>query len=462
MTERQSRDRSRVTLIYDTGAREDDALERFQWVLPAVFLAASLILFLSVTGWYSPFLPVLIFAGVVVAPLSLVLLWKAGPGRRRYVVVTVAVLASFGVPLLAWSAGPYRAVVMWSAGDLIPRQARVKALGDQNETVAFLACEQLLTTSEQLGERGIRTALEYRPEVARRCLGSVREVRPERTLALSRDLHRQWFAGWMGDAMPEDISCEAAQVYVETAAMHGSEGVPELLLCSLAAPSERIRGCCGEALSGFAEDEAIVSLDPGLMTADLKGDLFRHLVRAVDVPASTLMGREPLLEDLSWSPSQLFHWTVHLGCDALQSTDETDGIALSLSRSIDTQCGLDVGDPLFSFSARNFVRRTCEEVVESPREEVNVMEWCEAARVANGETVLETARFIVEKARNVHQFEGLDGAIDRGDQRRRREAQALAEEEALFMERARNPDPADLDLRSDDLSEHMNRLRESR
>ncbi len=423
--------RRRATLIYDTGVREDDALSRFQWVIPSVFLVSGLVLMIAILEWFAPQLPVLVFLGVVLVPVGLVLLVKSQRARPRSLLAAVLLVSLFGLPLMAWNVGAYRAATVFVVGDLLSTESLLRASQDRSDAVARLACERALMGEGRDVERRMRGILEYRPSVATRCLLSVEEEKPDLALRIARHLSRHWYEGWMsGEILPEDIGCEAADAFAQTAVLHQSQGTPELLRCSLSASTPEFAECCGRALSEHADDGAILAVNPHLWNEELKVPLFRRLIEAVDLPAATLMGTDPVNESLSWTPADLFHWTTHLGCHLMDEHHQVDAIAAHLSGSIETQCGLEVSDPLYAFSSVRFIRRTCEEAVQfDAGGRVDVVEWCEAARDATGVTVVEAAIAAVGRAQNAFGIDELERSISRGSdvvrtEERRREAQA--------------------------------------
>ena len=423
--------RRRATLIYDTGAREDDALSRFQWVIPSVFLVSALVLMIATLEWFAPQLPILVFLGVVLVPVGLVLLVKSQGARPRSLAAAVVLVAVFGLPLMAWNVGAYRAATVFVMGDLLSTESLLRASQDRSDLVARLACERALMGEGRDVERRMRGILEYRPSVATRCLLSVEEEKPDLALRVARHLNRHWYEGWMsGEILPEEIGCEAAHAFAQTAVLHQSQGTPELLRCSLSASTPEFAECCGRALSEQADEAAILAVEPHRWSEDLKVPLFRRLIEAVDLPAATLMGTDPVNASLSWTPADLFHWTTHLGCHLMEEHHQVDAIAAHLSGSIETQCGLEVTDPLYSFSSVRFIRRTCEEAVQFDTDRrVDVVEWCEAAREATGVTVVEAAMSAVQRAQNAYGIDELERSISRGGQvvraqERRRKAQA--------------------------------------
>lgn len=412
-----------VTLIYDTGAREDDALERFQWVLPAIFLASSFLLLLATLQWQAPHFPVLVFVGVVLIPMGLVLRWKVGSGPVKKLAAPLGAVALFGLPLLAWNVGLYRALPLFFAGDLLPVTTLMMASGDRSDQVASIACQRVFdaTAGDLETERKMRALLEARPAVARRCLDKIEERHPQVALSVARHLHNSWYDGWMsGEEMTDQVGCAAAEAYGSTASLHGQEGFSRLLMCSLGAANEEVSTCCAKALSEHATREDILRVTPQAWEKGHREALFLALVEAVDLPAATLMDTKPVSESLQWTPADLFHWTTHVGCHLLEEGSYAETIALRLSRSIKTQCGLDVDDPLFSFAALRFVRQTCEGAltVDESRA-VDVVQWCDAARGATRETAVAAAQFVVARGRHAFLVSGLEGSIARGHAHRR-------------------------------------------
>lgn len=441
MSSEERRTKRRATLVYDTGVREDDALERFQWVLPGVFLASALILTFTIVEWFVPHFPLLIFVAVVLIPMTLVLMWKAQTGDPRKVGLAVALVASFGLPLLGWNLGPYRAAALWTLGDYLPDESIMSAMADRSDRVTAMACERLLLSPRSGEWEGrVRAVLQVRPAVAGRCLGAVREEAPEISREIARYLSRQWFAEWMeGGVLPEETGCEAAKTYGATAELLGGEGVAELLMCSLGARTEEYKSCCGQALSESAQGRSRLAVNPGRLGSAMRESLFLELIEAVDLPAAVLMSAEPYDQSLAWTPAELFHWTTHLGCHLLDENRNADGVARLLSRSMERHCGLDIDDPLTSLVTVNHVRRTCSEALSRGEErQVDIVEWCDAARNATSEAAMEAARFVVSRAVSAFMVEGMDRGISAGNRQVERERRRAREEREEIRERIRS------------------------
>lgn len=418
--------RSRVTLIYDTGEREDDALERLRWVVPAVFLAASLILFFAVLEWFAPLTPILLFLGAVLVPVGGYVVWHTRGARPVDQAAAVALLATFGIPLLAWAAEPYRVAVIWAAGDLIPLEAMLVAAEDGADGVASRACHRVLASDQPHRVDRMRGALVDRPVVAMECLESLEDPQRGELVRISRHLRETWYAGWMGqgDRADADQICAEAAAYPRLADLHGADGRPTLLMCALGAPNEEAARCCGQTLSEHIEGQDRLAVKPNAWPEALQESLFLALAEAVDLPAATLLSEEAVDGALRWAPGDLFHWTSHLGCHLMAEHEAPDFIARTLSTTIDTQCGLDVDDPLFSFAAVNFVNRTCAGALSPGRStRVDVVQWCDAAREANRETAVESARFLVTRALSAYGVEDLDRSIRMGSAAMRRQAE---------------------------------------
>lgn len=426
------RRRAGVTLIHDTGEREDDALSRLQWVLPAVFLATALIMFLAVMEWLSPELPAMLFAGLVWVPVGLFLAWKVGVAKLKNLLLPMALLAMFGLPPVAWNVGHYRAAALWVVSDMTPLDISADAAADRSDRVVSLACERVLLRGELRSTQWMQTVLLERPEVASMCLAAIQDEERAVTVSIARHLQQAWYHGWMehedAHEMDDELGCLAADEYLEVGALYGNQGVPELLMCSLGAEREAFASCCGQALSSQTGEEEILSVSPQQWLQPLEVPLFLALTQSVDLPAQTLMAAEPVAGALDWTPADLFHWTTHLGCHLMEVHDQRNAIARQLSKTINTQCGLDVEDPLFSFAAVQFIEHTCGGIGAHERERVDVVEWCDVAREANRETAVDAAKFIVYGARRNYGIDEMEQALHTGFSL----AQRASEYDALF------------------------------
>lgn len=447
------RKRRRVTLMYDTGAREDDALESFRWVLPGVLVVTGLIWMFTLLGWYVPHFPMLIFGAVVLVPMSMMLVWQSESKDPRNWGLAIGLVMSFGLPLVAWNVGLYRAMALFTMGDFLPDESAVAAMADRNDRVTAMACTRLMQgASYEVWEGRIQAVLEVRPEVAGRCLDSVQEQHPGRTQAMARYLNRQWFTEWMeGGVLPEETGCAAAEVYADTAGILGGQGVTELLLCSLDASSPGYQRCCGEALSRVADTpEKVLSVNPARMGLEMREALFEQLVKAVNVPVAVLMSEDAYREGLRWTAADLFHWNAHLGCDLLDQSNRQETVARRLSTSLEKQCGFAIDDPLTSSVGVNFVRHTCQGAIKGRGERVDLVEWCDAAREARSASAIEAAEVMVSRAINAFGAERMEAGIGSGNQRRRQEQ--IQEEEARreVMETIRRGAQGEFSLEFDD------------
>ncbi len=407
------------TLIYETGEREDDALSRLQWVVPVVFLATTLIMFIAVMEWLSPVLPLMLFVGLVWVPVGLALVWKVGRGKGKSLLWTLAVLGMFGLPPLAWNSGHYRAAAFWVVSDMTPFDVSAQAAADRSDLVVSLACERVLLRGELRSTQWMQGVLAEQPEVAAMCLPAIYDDERATTVSIARHLQQTWYRGWLDQedarGMDPELGCAAAKRYMDIGALYANQGVPELLMCSLGAEREEFSTCCAQALSAHTGEEEILRVSPEQWIGSLEVvQLFLALTRAVDLPAQTLMAAEPVDGELDWTPADLFHWTTHLGCHLMEVHDQPDAIARQLSKTIDTQCGLDVEDPLFSFAAVQFVERTCAGVDADERQRVDVVEWCEVAREANRGTAVDAAKFLVYRARRNYGLDGMEQALRTG------------------------------------------------
>lgn len=460
MTE-ERRNRRQVTLMYDTGAREDDALFSFRWVLPAVLLLTSFIFLFTLTGWYVPHFPVLIFGAVVLVPLSLAIVWRADRREVGPLLVAIAMVGSFGLPLLAWNIGPYRAAALFVIGDYLPEQSLMAAMTDRNDRVSAMACSRLML-SDQVSqwENRVRGVLQSRPETARRCLQSIDAEHQRRAEAMARYLNREWFSEWMeGGVLPEARACAAAQVFAETSTYEGGEGINELLLCALGSPNRAYQQCCGEALSQRASgQEDRRSLNPARMTRDRREQLFTELIRAVDVPAAVLLNPGPFREDLQWSAGDLFHWATGLGCYLLDDSSRPESIARQLSLSLEEQCGLEIDDPLTSSAGIAFVRATCAEALESQDGRVDIVEWCDAARGATAEATMNAARFVIAQAVAAYGIDAMERGIGQGSTVVRRQAREEVEDRQQVEETIRRGTQGEFQLEMHEGAEGLRNL----
>lgn len=437
-----------VTLIYDTGAREDDALERFQWVFPAVFLASGFALLIAILQWLAPHFPMLVFVGVIFIPMALVLRWKMSAAPIKQLATPLGAVALFIMPLAAWNIGFYRAIPLFVAGDLLPVETLIMASGDRSDQVATLGCQRVFESAagDRAVEEKMRNLLVTRPAVAQRCLERIEENHPQVAQSVARHLHQIWYEGWMsGETVAAQMGCAAAEAYASTANLHGQQGFSKLLMCALGAPNEEFSACCGQALSNHATREDILRVNPAAWEQNHREQLFLELVEAVDLPAATLMDTKPVSESLQWTPADLFHWTTHVGCHLLVEGTYADSVARRLSSSIKTQCGLDVEDPVFSFAALAFVRQTCDGALQADETRaVDVVQWCDAARSATRDTAVAAAKFIVARGHHAYLISGLDGSIIKGHARQmaKQSAEAANREQAhqLIMEAQTNPD----------------------
>ncbi|RVU44878.1 hypothetical protein EA187_10095 [Lujinxingia sediminis] len=417
----QRKDRSRrvnVTLMYDTGARPDDAWKSGRWIIPAALSGAMLVALFTVSEWLAPSVPVMAYLLLVALPVLVV----AGAQQRvrefkKMLPVTLVVM-SFGIPFLAWNAGPYRALMMMFSGDLLGIDALVRGSSDRSEQVATHACTAILEGSSELVKSRLQPVLVLRPTVASSCLEQAEGAHPEMVLSLGRYLHEQWYQGWMSpEVVSEKASCEAADAFASIARVSRSPARPHLLSCALGSGHPGVAGCCAQAVSAESIDR--VEID-GAIEPQVAEGLFELLAEAVDVPAATLMSPGPFSETLSWEAADLFHWTTRLGCELVGSNRRPEAIAEVLSRSVQTQCGLEIDSPLYSYAGVAMIGRTCEGVADTaPGERVDVVPWCESAREAVRQSVIDNAMFAVNKARTAYLVDGLGGSIVRGDARRK-------------------------------------------
>ena len=392
-----------ATLIYDTGERADDALSRLAWMVPGAFIASSLILFFAITEWFSPALPILLFAALVWLPAAGLLIWKKHHRGLRPVMMALLLLATFGLPLMAWNIPAYRAAALWVVAELTPFEPAMAAADDGADLVASIACEEVLAANRIGRTERMRSVLEQRPEMAVRCLKNIEEDAQTSAIHLARHLRETWYNGWMGEeALDEELGCRGAEQFAALGKLYDDRGTPELLMCALGSPNPTFSTCCAEALSAGSDEAKIHDVRPDHWRQGLDEPLFVELTAAVDLPAHTLMAADPVNESLQWTPADLFHWTTHLGCHMLSHNERPEAIARQLSSTMDTQCGLDVDDPLFSFAAVRFVERTCAGVDSGDGTRVDVVEWCDVAREANRDTVVDAAKFLVMRATGAH------------------------------------------------------------
>ncbi|TXD34678.1 hypothetical protein FRC96_13785 [Lujinxingia vulgaris] len=417
----QGRDRSRrvnVTLMYDTGARPDDAWKSGRWIVPAALSGAMLVALFTVTEWLAPSVPVMAYLLLVALPVLVVAAAQQRVRSLKKMLPVTLVVMSFGLPFLAWNAGPYRALMMMFSGDLLGVDALVRGSSDRSERVATRACTAMLEGSSELVKSRLQPVLALRPAVADSCLAQAAEKHPQIVLSMGRYLHEQWYQGWMSpEVISEEVSCEAADAFGTIAAVSRSPARPHLLSCALGSSHPGVAGCCAQAVSAEGIDRVAVD---ATMEPEIAEDLFERLSEAVDVPAATLMSPGPYSETLSWEAADLFHWTTRLGCELIGSHRRPEAIAEALSRSVQTQCGLEIDSPLYSYAGVAMIERTCEGVASTAQgERVDVVPWCESAREAVRQSVIDNAMFAVNKARTAYLVDGLGGSIVRGDARRR-------------------------------------------
>ncbi|TXD38227.1 hypothetical protein FRC98_04840 [Lujinxingia vulgaris] len=417
----QGRDRSRrvnVTLMYDTGARPDDAWKSGRWIVPAALSGAMLVALFTVTEWLAPSVPMMAYVLLVALPVLVVAAAQQRVRELKKMLPVTLVVLSFGLPFVAWNIGPYRALMMAFSGDLLSVDALVRGSSDRSESVATRACTAMLEGSSELVKSRLQPVLALRPAVAASCLEQAEEKHPQMVVSLGRYLHEQWYQGWMGpEVISEKVSCEAADAFGTIARVSHSPARPQLLGCALGSVHAGVAGCCAQAVSAEGVDRVDVDL---AMEPEAAEELFEFLAEAVDVPAATLMSPGPYSETLSWEAADLFHWTTRLGCELVQSHRRPDAIAEVLSTIVQTQCGLEIDSPLYSYAGVAMIERTCEGVAGVAQgERVDVVPWCESAREAVRQSVIDNAMFAVNKARTAYLVEGLGGSIVRGDARRR-------------------------------------------
>ncbi len=422
--------RSGATLIYDTGERDDDALERMQWVLPVAFLGALLVLFFAVMEWFRPHVPVMLFAAIVWLPLGAFMLWRAGIAKWKQVMLAMVAMATFAAPLLAWNAGLYRATAFGMVHELTPVDLSLKASDDRSDRVAAMACERMLESQELTKLRRAQNVLQERPEMALQCLDGLDDGGQGAVVRLARHLHVHWYDGWMDPDRPisEDVGCEAARQYQAIGGLYGDQGTPQLLSCTLGSEHEHFARCCGQALGGIEDPSSAVA--PQHWIHDLEEPLFELLVQKADLPAQRLLSEESVVDALDWAPRELFHWKTQLGCYLTSEKTHSEPIARQLSRSIETQCGLEIDDPLYSRAGVRFVESTCKEAVSSEERQqtVDVVEWCDAARTANLDYAVDSAKFLVHRAQRAYGVDLLEEIMTQGS-----DLQAgLADEQSRF------------------------------
>lgn len=410
---------SRVTLIYDTGERDDDALKRYRWVIPLSFLGATVVLFLAIMEWMRPYAPMLLFAATVVLPVALYLLWSLGVRRWRSAAVVTGVVALFGLPLVAWNLGVYRAMVYVSAGEMTPVDLSMDASDDRSDRVAALACEDLLSSGELARLQRAQGILETRPDMASRCLEGLDDGGRGAVVRMARHLHGHWYDEWMEPqgGLETSMACEAAQHFEKIGDLYDADPTPRLLSCALGAADEEVSRCCAQALGEF--DRRSRAVHPERWPGDIEESLFERLLEATDLGADELLSSDPVDSSMEWTAGELFHWKVHIGCQLIKRDIHTEGMARQLWQPMEAQCGLAVDDPLYSFAGVTFVERTCEGAMETSKEAestVDVVQWCDAARTASRQTAVDTAKFAVHRAARAHEVDVLEQWMVRGSE----------------------------------------------
>ncbi|RAL22832.1 hypothetical protein DL240_08030 [Lujinxingia litoralis] len=405
-----------VTLMYDTGARPDDAWASGRWIVPAALSGALVVALFTVSEWLAPTVPLAAYLLLVAAPVLVVAAAQQRVRRLRELAPVALVVLSFALPFVAWNAGPYRMVMMGFSGDFLGVDALVRGVSERSESVASMACDFLMDASNTVVEDRLQPVLALRPGVATRCLERAEERQPQRVIGLGRYLHREWSQGWASpETISVEISCEAADAFEAVSRLSHSPAAPELLGCALGSAEEAVAGCCARALSAPELAAARVEVSNGVHP-DVAEALFERLVEVVDLPAARLMAPGAFSEDLSWEAADLFHWTTRLGCDLVQTHRRPDAIATMLSTSVQTQCGLEIESPLYSYAAVAMIERTCQGAARSAEGgRVDVVPWCEAARESVRQSVIDNAMFAVNKARTAYLTRGLEGAIVQGN-----------------------------------------------
>ncbi len=374
-----------VTPTNDTDQGEDEALEQLDWVVPAVFLGAALILFLAVVGWWAPLVPLLVFVGLVWVPVSATVVWASSDNASpKKLGAAVGILGLFALPLLAWSVDGYRIMMLSVGNNVLQASTAVQAIDDPSEQVALLACEMELESEDSTRHRRLPTALQDRPHIAVECLSSATEENQRAVSRISSDLFDSWYAGWMGESpVDEQIACHHAEYARALGGLVDVDVRPELLMCALEAESETIAACCGETATAYAREEGVENVDPPRWSRPIQEPLFQSLSAVTDVPSSTLASDDPLVDTLGWRPMDLWHWTLELGCYRVVAYHDTDGAGVPLAELTDRQCDTDGGDPRHSSSERSILRRSCGQVREIDSR-LDVDRWCE---ISEGERV---------------------------------------------------------------------------
>src|SRR5690554_1382256 len=111
----QDRDRSRrvnVTLMYDTGARPDDAWKSGRWIIPAALSGALIVALFTISEWLAPTVPLAAYLLLVALPVLVVAAAQRRTRRIKELLPVALVVLSFSMPFVAWNASPYRALMM--------------------------------------------------------------------------------------------------------------------------------------------------------------------------------------------------------------------------------------------------------------------------------------------------------------------------------------------------------------
>ncbi len=420
-------ERRKTTLLYSTGEREDDFIEQLRWVLPLAFLGSTMLLIIAVVRWWQPWMPGVVYLGMLWGPLVGVLVWRCGLGNRQGLMMAGVCLAAFSVPLLAWNSGLYREAALWGYDRLMPAELPAGASSDRSDRVATLACELAM------GERAagvvaqIRDELDDRPEVASTCLESVVEVERGAAIRVARHLQEQWYQGWLSGAHGEDspLACREVAHFRRIGEEVSHRGTPELLHCSVEAANEEVARCCAEILNERVSDEEVRQVDPDRWLRDMELDLFRAL--ASDLSSGG--GERQMADTLRWSDETLYYWANELGC-YLMEDGEVDRRALSrrLSEMTAAQCRQDAGADLQAFSTVGVMGQTCADWRQTAAEERSTAMWCEAVRESSRTMAVDTASFLVDAAAQRYGYRGLRGGMERGWRR----SQMMADRQSVF------------------------------
>lgn len=404
-----------VTLAYESGEREDDALERLEWVVPIAFLGAAALMSVAAVEWLAPMVPILLFVGLIWVPLSLVVL-RAGHGEADPggIAAAMAVVMAFGLPLMAWNIDSYRAGMLVVVDRMAPVEISMDAVDDPSDSIARSACARKLESADLSEILELAGRLEARPGVAVDCLDAAGPDQWDTAARVAAEIVDNWYDGWMTrGSVGEDLACRQARWAGWLARMYGADARAELLTCRFEAPDDVVAACCGRGATEFARETGTMDAQPRRWLRQMHLPLFESLTEVLDVPTATLESDSPVDETLAWTYADLWDWTMRLGCHLLAVEEhDVEGIARHLAEATRRHCEIDPGDPMVSFAALRTVDQTCRACMDLDR--IGLDDWCGAARKARRSTAVTMARFAVYRARRAFAVEELVELVNRG------------------------------------------------